>query len=212
MRNIVLMNFLLSAFFLKLEPTLIHFLHRQIFLAPLLLFIEEAGVPLPIPGDIVIAFIGYRITRGAISYGLAFGLILAAVLAGSTILYFLAKLWGQLIVVKLGKYFHLSEKSLKLVEDEFRKYGVWVIIFGRNIPIFRVPITFFAGMSGVKYSTFIGSTFISVIFWVAFYLYLGSRIGPMVIRTLLGHFRYLPLITIGLIILLILFLWRKTKR
>lgn len=42
---------------------LAHTIATQTVLAPLLLlFLEEAGVPLFIPGDVVLAFTGYRIS------------------------------------------------------------------------------------------------------------------------------------------------------
>jgi len=194
------------------ERNLVVFLRHQTILAPLLLFIEEAGIPLPLPGDIVIAYLGYRVSRGVLSYPKAFVLILATVMAGSSLLYWLSVRWGQTIVIRLGKYIHLSEKNIKFVETRFRQYGFWVIIFGRHVPIFRVPITFFAGMSGVKYSTFIASTFVSVVFWIAFYLWLGQKLGPGVLRILSSHFRFVPLLSIIIIVLILVLLSRQTKQ
>ncbi len=167
------------------------FLTHQGSYAPLLLLLlEEAGVLLPIPGDVVIAYTGYEVSRGNIPYIGAFLLLLISVLVGSSILYYLSARFGQQIVLKFGHYMHLNEKKLLSVEEKFRKYGVWVIIFGRHIPGFRIPITVFAGMSEITYKTFIVSTFISVIFWIPIYLALGQNLGPKTMQLLRGHHEY----------------------
>ncbi len=172
-----------------LEDTIGAFLIHQAVFAPfLLLFIEESGIPLPIPGDVYLAFTGYQVSKGSLPYWGAFAMLLIAVLAGSSILYFISAKWGTLLVDKIGIYLHLNQKKLKEVEKDFKKYGVFLIIFGRHIPGFRIPITVFSGISGVPYPTFIISTFISVVFWIAFYLALGERVGKNVIK----HFHATP--------------------
>jgi membrane protein DedA with SNARE-associated domain len=154
------------------------FVTHQAPLAPLLLlFLEESGIPLPIPGDIYVAFEGYQVAQGKIAYWSAFTLLLIAVLLGSSVLYFLSARWGNVIMLRVGRYLHLSEARIKIVEKYFRKHGVWVIILGRHIPGLRIPITFFAGSSGVPYFTFLASTFVSVIFWIGLYLSAGSHLG-----------------------------------
>ncbi len=125
---------------------------------------------------------GYQITQGRITYLAAFLLLLIAILAGSTVLYYLSKRWGNQIILKIGKHIHVNEKKILQVERYFKKYGLWVIIFGKHVPGLRIPITFFAGISGIPYRMFILSTFLSVIFWIAFYLSLGERLGKRVLN------------------------------
>jgi len=156
---------------------------HQAPLAPVfLLLLEEAGIPLPIPGDVYLAFMGYQVSQGKIPYLVAFLMILFSVLVGSSILYFISKRWGNQIILRVGKYIHLNEHKVLIVEKYFKRYGILVIIFGRHIPGFRVPVTFFAGISGVPYTTFILSTFISVVFWIALYLSIGEKLGKKVLH------------------------------
>jgi membrane protein DedA with SNARE-associated domain len=161
--------------------------HQAIFAPMLLLVLEEAGVPLPLPGDVFIIYSGYQVTRGAITYAVSYTLILAATLLGSSILFLLSKRFGQTVVLKLGNYIHFNKKKLDLLEEKFRKYGVLVIIFGRHIPGFRVPITIFAGMSKISYKQFILSTLVSVVFSITFNLALGEKLGPRAARLLHAH-------------------------
>lgn len=142
-----------------------------------LLFIEESGIPLPIPGDAVLTYLGYAISRGAIGYWSAFSLVLAAVMGGSSILFYLAQKYGQSIVLRFGHLLHVSDAKLLYVEHKFKKYGAWVIIMGRHVPGLRIPITIFSGISGVTFRTFFWSTLLSVILWIPMYLEVGRRLG-----------------------------------
>ena len=116
------------------------------------------------------------------------------------ILYYLSSWYGQIIVLNFGKYIHFDGKKLTTVEEKFRKYGAWVIIFRRHISGFRIPIMVFSGMSGVSYKTFIVSTFISVIFWILFYLSVGQQFGAKIVRLLHGHNGYFVLLLIPFLI------------
>lgn len=170
--------------------TLQRFLGSRAVLAPLLLLlIEEAGVPLIVPGDAVIAYTGYRlsVTHGGVGFWEAFLTAQAAVVAGSTILFYLSRHWGQFIVDKIGAFIFLKEKHIRQAERMFAKYGVFAIIVGRHIPGLRIPITFFAATSGVKYLTFIISTLISTSIWIGFYLTVGKDVGAALHRHLRGY-------------------------
>lgn len=192
---------------------IVSLLQQQVYLGPmLLLMLEESGVPLPVPGDLVLAYLGYEISKGLISFSLAFILMMLSVLTGSSILYYLSYRFGQRFILKIGKYIHLDEKRLLFVEKKFKKYGVLVVIFGRHIPGFRVPITVFAGMSDMKYTTFIISTFISIIFWVPFYLLLGMRLGPRTASILHGNKLYLLVFLISAIIYALVFLFLRNNK
>lgn len=159
---------------------ILQFLHSKIVLAPLLLlFIEEAGIPLPINGDIILAYTGYKLSLNPSGPGIwqAFFAAQVAALVGATILFYLSKRWGQVVLLKLGKFIFLKEEQIRKAERLFARWGILAIIVGRHIPGLRVPITIFAATSGIKYLTFILSTFVSTSIWILFYLIAGKRIG-----------------------------------
>jgi membrane protein DedA with SNARE-associated domain len=191
-------------------------LHQHAYLAlVLLLTAEEAGIPLPLPGDFVIAYLGYQVSKGVLPYAVAFLLPLLAILVGSSILYALSSRYGQRIVLKFGKYIHVDEKKLLTVEKKFKRYGPWVIILGRHIPGFRIPITIFAGMSSVSYRTFLLSTFISVVFWIVIYLTIGKSLGAKTVSLLHAHYGYYLFLAVPIVIVLLYVLyarWYKPKR
>lgn len=155
---------------------------ERLVLAPLLLlFVEEAGVPIIVPGDAIIAYTGYRLslTHGVAGFWEAFVIAQLAVIGGATILFFLARRWGQYLLYKLSAFVFLKPSHLQHAERLFAKYGVLAIIFGRHIPGLRIPVTFFAATSGVRYLTFILSTILSTSLWIVFYLTVGKGLGAV---------------------------------
>lgn len=184
-----------------LEDWAVALIQHQAYLAPVFfLALEELGIPMPIPGDLVVAYTGYQVSKGIIPYPIAFIMLFGAILLGSSGLYYLSLKYGQHIVLKFGKYIHLDEKKLITVEEKFKKFGPWVIIFGRHIPGFRIPITVFAGMSHITYKTFILSTFISIIFWIPFYLWIGASLGAKTAEVFRTNHAYFFLFAIPLVL------------
>lgn len=198
----------------RLEDLTVMLIHHQIYLGPIIfLSIEELGIPLPVPGDLIIAYTGYEISQKHISYIGAYFILLAAIILGSSGLYFISRKYGQGIVLKLGKYLHLDEKKLQIVEEKFRKYGIFVIIFGRHIPGFRIPITVFAGISKISYKKFLLGELISITAWIAIYLYLGERLGAktlIIFQSL--NWRYFVAIIALLIVLFFFLIYLGKKR
>lgn len=204
-----------TVFFDRIEDWVALFIKQQAYLAPILLLtLEESGIPLPVPGDLIIIYTGYEIAKGIIPYVIAFIIILIAVLLGSSILYFLSAKYGESVILQFGKYIDLDKKKLSIVQEKFKKYGPIVIILGRHIPGFRIPITVFSGMSGVSYRTFIVSTFISVVFWIGINLSIGQKLGPKAAQLLHTHQKFYLLGFIPLILTISwwLFMVYKAKK
>src|SRR3990167_8496327 len=84
-----------------------------------ILFIEEAGIFLPVPGDIFIATVAARPNT---NYFALVATVVLATLAGSTILFSLSRTLGNKLLIRFGKYIHLDEKKIKRIERWFQKY------------------------------------------------------------------------------------------
>src|SRR5579884_4180924 len=77
-----------------------------------LILIEEAGCPLPLPGESLIVFAGSRIARGQMSALKVFGAVVPASAIGCTILYFVARTFGRRLVRRIGPRIHFTEDKL----------------------------------------------------------------------------------------------------
>src|ERR1700716_851084 len=63
-----------------------------------LLYLEESGIPLPVPGDFYVAFMGRLNAGSMLGLLVAWLAIIAVVVAGSTNLYWLARRWGPALL------------------------------------------------------------------------------------------------------------------
>jgi len=148
-----------------------------------LLYIEESGVPLPVPGDVYVIYLGH-LAAGywphLVGYWLA---IIGIVVAGSTNLYWISRRWGvKLIQHPLARVFHLEPARLEKAKVWFDRWGVLAMIFGRHIPGFRVPLTVVAGTLKFPYRLFVPSVAISTAIWAGVFLLIGDRLGGAIAR------------------------------
>lgn len=152
-----------------------------------LLYVEESGVPLPIPGDVYVVYLGHLAGRSFANLALTWLAIIAVVTAGSTNLFLIGRRYGRRILEhRLARVFHLDAERLETARRWFQRRGVLAIIFGRHIPGFRVPLTFVAATLGFPYRRFVPSVAISTGLWAGAFLLLGDRLGRIVGR-FLGH-------------------------
>jgi membrane protein DedA with SNARE-associated domain len=146
-----------------------------------LLYIEESGIPLPVPGDIFVMYVGAHVPRNLPSWLAAWVGLIAVVVLGATNLFFISRRFGRRLAEgRFAHVIHLSPERLQRAEKWFERYGVLAIIFGRHIPGFRVPITLAAGVFRVPYPLFAASVAVSTAIWAGVFLILGINFGGRV--------------------------------
>lgn len=146
-----------------------------------LLYVEESGVPMPVPGDLFVIYLGV-LTHGSIGkWLLAWGAVVLVAVLGSSNLYFLARRFApRLVNTRLGALLRVDERRRRYAERWFARWGVVAVIFGRHIPGFRIPITVVAGLLGFPYRAFAPSVAVSAAIWSGTWLWLGARYGGSV--------------------------------
>lgn len=139
----------------------------------LFLLIEEAGVPLLFPGDVLIIAAGARPGRTMESTLIVLGSATLASTAGSSLLYALVRRGGRPLLERYGRFLHLSEGRLAIVERWADRHGAPAIVVGRLIPGLRTPTTIMAGIALVPYRTFLPATACAAVLWAAGYYAIG---------------------------------------
>src|SRR5688500_18919429 len=143
------------------------------------LLLEEGGMPMPVPGDLVVLAAGARLAQGQTSWLVTVLLIEAATLLGSSFLFAMARRGGRPFLVRFGKYLRLDESRLVKTESFLQRRGLLAVVIGRLTPGLRVTTTIAAGALGVPYRQFwpgclIGSNNLPL-------LGLGYLAGPQVL-------------------------------
>ena len=147
----------------------------------LILFAEEGGIPLPIPGDIFIATVA---ALPKTNYLALVATVTAATLCGSTILFTLARFFGHKLILKFGKYIKLTPEKIKKIEGWFEKHGGKTIVIGRLIPGLRIVTPAIAGIFEVSYRTFWLYTAIAAFIWANIYFLIGRFFGNFIEKIL----------------------------
>jgi len=178
----------------------------------LLLYVEESGVPLPVPGDVYVIYIGQAAARSPSSLIASWLAIIAIVVAGSSNLYLVSRRWGgRLLRGRLGTILHVDPEGISRAEHWFGRWGALAIIFGRHVPGFRVPITVLAGTLEVRYPVFAASVAVSTAAWSAVWLLLGDRVAPVLVRFLTGNRWTILLVASALAIAAAYLILRRTQ-
>jgi membrane protein DedA with SNARE-associated domain len=146
-----------------------------------LLYIEESGVIMPVPGDAFLIYAGHHVGAHWVLLTFAWLVLTLAVVAGATNLYLLSRFAGRRLARgRVGVLLHLSERRLERAEHAFRRFGPVALIFGRHVPGLRIPITVAAGMLGVPYPLFAACVAISTAVWAGFWLVIGVLFGDAI--------------------------------
>jgi membrane protein DedA with SNARE-associated domain len=181
-----------------------------------LLYVEESGVPLPVPGDVYVVYLGIAAAGSAVELLVTWVAIVGVVVAGSTNLYLVSRRWARRLVAgEGGGLLRLDPDRLARVEGWLARWGVLAIIFGRHVPGFRVPVTVLAGTFGVRYRVFAPSVAVSTAIWAGALLLLSARFGPGLARALGSH-RPLHLLAVAAALValavVLLLAWRSSGR
>lgn len=130
-----------------------------------------------IPSEIVLAYAGYLVSRGEVSF---VGAVIAGTIGGTVaqlFLYWMGLYGGRPFLDKYGKYLLIKKAHLDLSEEWFRKYGPGVIFTARFIPVVRHAISIPAGIANMSWVKFTSYTVGAVIPWSIFFIFLGEKLG-----------------------------------
>jgi membrane protein DedA with SNARE-associated domain len=180
-----------------------------------LIMAEEAGIPLPVPGDALLAIFGYKAKLGNIGLLETLMTVTIATFIGASILYGLGWRFGRPMVERFGKYIHVSHHDIERTEKWMNKYGVWILMVTRMTPGLRVASTLAAGVLHFSYRKFIAATLIATWIWVGIYFYLGVFLGKRygeLIDSILQHHWLVVSFVLGSFIGWILFLMFAAPR
>jgi membrane protein DedA with SNARE-associated domain len=182
-----------------------------------LLYIEESGVPLPVPGDVYVAYLGKLNSSSTSNLLLAWLGIIAVVVGGSTNLYLISRRWGPGLLRHrfVSEVLQVDEDRLERVRRWSNRWGALAIIFGRHVPGFRIPVTVLAATTGVPYRIFAPSVAISTGVWAGVGLWLGATFGQS-IGNLLARNSWIYLAALGVAIVavavVLVRLWRVSDK
>jgi len=177
-------------------------LEHQYVLLFFIVAIEEAGIPLPAPTDVVIAFYGYR-ARGDIPELAQVVLVCAlASTAGTLVPYFLARRFGPSLAHRLARWIDVDPAQVDRWTERIHRHGFVAVVLGRLVPGARVVMSLVAGTAKVPVYQFSPAVFLAASIYWTFWVTIGAALGPM-FRRLAGP--YITYVAIALPIVVVTF-------
>jgi membrane protein DedA with SNARE-associated domain len=152
------------------------------------IYLEESGVPLPMPSEVSIGYLGQRLNRNPLTLFAAWLGLTALIVLGSTNLFAASRRFGpRLVSGCVGTALHLTPSAVARAQRWFARWGPLAIGVSRYLPGLRWGMAVACGTLGVSYRTFWVSTAISASIWAGGLLTLGVTMGDAVGRVIAEH-------------------------
>lgn len=144
----------------------------------LMIFENATGIS---PAEIILAFAGWMLIE---NHGISPSFIpLAGLYAGlgsaigASIPYWVARRGGRPLVDRFARLFRIRLEMIDKIEEPCRKWGAWIVLFGRLLPGLRVLVSIPAGLVRISFLKFFMATFVSAYIWCTLLIGAGYVLG-----------------------------------
>jgi membrane protein DedA with SNARE-associated domain len=144
------------------------------YLGVILLMAMESSI-IPVPSEVVIPPAAYLAAQGKMSF---WGVVLAGTFGswlGAAITYWVAYWIGRAVILKWGKWIHITPEKLERAEHFVHRYEAGGIFFARLLPVIRHLISIPAGIIKMNFATFSAMTVIGSFAWCTVLAWFGTH-------------------------------------
>jgi membrane protein DedA with SNARE-associated domain len=180
----------------------------------LAVLLEELGIPMPIPTDILIVLAGVESKGIPERVTLWFIVLNLASATGASGLYAICRRGGRPLIERFGRYVHLGPAQLARGERMLQHGGWWGIAIGRAIPGLRYVTVIACGLLNVPFLRFLSAHIVGSSVYIGVFLWLGAAFGPRIIDSihapeLVVQLIWLLALAVGLPLLLAWFYYKS---
>ncbi len=141
----------------------------------IMMFLESSFFPFP--SEVVMIPAGYLAYKGEMNIYIALFCGALGSLSGALFNYMLAFYFGRAFLIKFGKYFFFSEKTMQKMEGHFVRHGEISTFLGRLIPAVRQYISLPAGLARMNLVRFSIYTTLGALIWISILAVFGYYLG-----------------------------------
>ena len=167
----------------------------------LILLIKTIGVPLPIPGDLLILAAAVRVAQGELVGWQAFLALLLALLLGGVIQFGLARGPGRALLLRFGRYIGLTQMRIDAAAAKMQKGGIPALTISILIPGIRGVAIVASGLAHVAFPRFLLGLTLGNLLFLSLHFVLGYLGGSAL--TAIGKYLPSPPVLVVVIVLLI---------
>jgi membrane protein DedA with SNARE-associated domain/membrane-associated phospholipid phosphatase len=137
--------------------------------------LESTGVPLP--GETILLGAGVLVQRGHLDLGYTIAFGIAGAVLGDQIGYWVGREGGRPFVLKWGRYLFITQQRLGRAEAFFERHGGKAVFLARFFSGLRVFGALVAGISRMRWATFITYNALGGTVWATAVVLLGYFLG-----------------------------------
>jgi len=159
-----------------MSPVLSSYIGKYGYLAIFsLVFLQEIGVPNPVPNELVLLFSGYLTSIGKLDFITVLITVIAADTTGSALLYAVFYCFGQRVLQKWSQV--IPTGKLASLTARVSHQDRWSIYVGRLIPFMRGYTAAAAGLLKIPPGIFLPVVLLSALTWSGGYVIAGKLLG-----------------------------------
>ena len=178
-----------------------------------LIFLQEVGLPSPIPNEFVLLFCGYLSFTGILKTSLVIISSIAGDLLASTILFEVFYFFGNNIIKRKPKWLSIPKKKIEYLSYQLNNSGQTATFICRLTPFIKGYVSVLSGLLHISQKKYGIILIITSIIWSSAYVCCGYILGPyqkLITQSDSNLRSFLIIIpTSVLVIILIIHLFRK---
>jgi membrane protein DedA with SNARE-associated domain len=142
----------------------------------------EAGVPIPIPADLVMFTVGERVAAGAFPLWLAVAGFEVVAIIGTTALFLACRGPAHRLITRFGPRIGLSHARVSRGASFVETRGRSALAIGRGTPGLRTVTVLAAAASGLSWRRALPALILGSSFFLQLHLVLGLLLGPLAVQ------------------------------
>ncbi|MBM3996829.1 MAG: DedA family protein [Planctomycetes bacterium] len=168
--------------------------------------ILATGLGFPMPEELPIVVGGVLATNDEVRVWIMLPVCIVGVIIGDSFLYLIGRFWGaNLLEMQFVRDYLLSQEKLESITENFKTYGIRILLFARLTPGIRAPIFLTAGITKLPLSQFILADGIYAIPGVSLLFFLGYWFTDSIIDLVNDTAMVKPIIVIVVLACIILY-------
>ena len=142
-----------------------------------LLFVKEAGVPVPVPGDLLVLGAGVAAAADPLAGLFALAAILVAGYAGGVVQFLLVRGGLRRLLLAVLTRLGVPRQRVESLADRLRRRGARGVALARVTPGVRVPAIAASGLAALPLPAFTGGLVVGNTAFVSAHFALGFAVG-----------------------------------
>jgi membrane protein DedA with SNARE-associated domain len=140
--------------------------------------LENLGIP--IPGETITLVGGFLAGSGELNYWIVLASAIAGAVLGASGGYWIGRLGGWPLLLRVGRFFRITEEQLTDVKTQFSENAARAVFFGRFVAFLRILASPMAGIIEMPFPQFMLYNLAGATVWASVMVTLSFFLGRLI--------------------------------